>query len=637
MSCLSRSVPIFAHHQSRIGAAEAEAVRQHRVELHVLAQRGGNLLGPDRRVKLGDVGRGGDEAALHHQEAIDRLVHAGGAQAVAGERLGRGDRRHRALAEDAAHRIHLGHVAGDRRGAMRVDIADLAAFGQGVEGKPHRAFAALARGRNHVIAVRGGAVTGELGIDLGAARLRVFKLLEHHDAAAARDDEAVARHVERPARGLGRVVVFRAHRPHRVEQAAERPVQLLAAAGEDDVLLAHLDQLGAVADAMRRGRAGRGDRIVHALDLVGRGEAGRGGRGHAARHHERPHALRRALGDDDLMRLEEVRGRGTARTDDQPGARVRHVVRLKPGIGDRLLHRQEGIGGAWPHEAQVALVDMVLERDLRLALDLAAEAMLGVIGREDDARAAGLQAGSDFGSGIADRRDDAQTGDDDAAHGGLLSVRGSALGERDLHVLDDVDHFAIGLDDAVGDAHGQPAGLQRLGEIDLVGQHLAIGAHHAGELHLADAKRIAPPLPAAPAEVEAGQLPQPVKAETAGHDRVAREMAFEEPQVRGDVEFGDDMALAMQPAIGRDLGDAVHHQHRRRRQLGIARPEQLAARAFQQILFPEARRKASHRHVSPQWFAPSLYHPRRRTCKGRPCRRCPPVRAASPRPAPIAH
>ena len=54
-----------------------------------------------------------------------------------------------------------------------------------------------------------------------------------------------------PARALRRVVVLRAHRAHRVEQAGQRPVQLLAAAGEDDVLLAELDLLDAAADAVR--------------------------------------------------------------------------------------------------------------------------------------------------------------------------------------------------------------------------------------------------------------------------------------------------------------------------------------------------------------------------------------------------
>ena len=168
------------------------------------------------------------------------------------------------------------------------------------------------------------------------------------------------------------------------------------------------------------------------------------------------------------------------------------------------------------------------------------------------------------------------------------------LGQRDLHVLDDVDHLAIGLDDPIRDAHGQAAGLDGLGEIDLVGQHLAVGADHAGEFHLTHAERVAAPLPAAPAEVEAGQLPQAIEAEAAGHDRVAGEVAGEEPQVGGDVEFGHDMALAVQAAIFRDVGDAVHHQHGRFGKLGIAGAEKFAPRAFEKGVAVEAVRIGGH-------------------------------------------
>ncbi len=55
----------------------------------------------------------------------------------------------------------------------------------------------------------------------------------------------------------------------------------------------------------------------------------------------------------------------------------------------------------------------------------------------------------------------------------------SAFAQRDLHILDLVDHLAISLDNAVGDAHGQTACLHRFGEIHVIGQHLAIGPDHA--------------------------------------------------------------------------------------------------------------------------------------------------------------
>ena len=164
---------------------------------------------PDRGVEGLDVDRGGDEVVPQHQQAVDRLLRAGRALAVAGHRLRRADRRRRALAEDAADRLDLADVADRRRGAVGVDVADAAPCGQRREREAHRALAADAGGRHHVVAVGGGAVAGDLGVDFRAAGAGVLELLEHHHAAAAGDDEAVAVGVE-GARGLvGLVVVLR--------------------------------------------------------------------------------------------------------------------------------------------------------------------------------------------------------------------------------------------------------------------------------------------------------------------------------------------------------------------------------------------------------------------------------------------
>jgi hypothetical protein len=50
-------------------------------------------------------------------------------------------------------------------------------------------------------------------------------------------------------------------------------------------------------------------------------------------------------------------------------------------------------------------------------------------------------------------------------------------------------------------------------------------------------------------------------------------VTVEKPEARGDIQLADDVALAEFAAVQADLGDTVHHQHRRCRQLGIARPE----------------------------------------------------------------
>ena len=61
-------------------------------------------------------------------------------------------------------------------------------------------------------------------------------------------------------------------------------------------------------------------------------------------------------------------------------------------------------------------------------------------------------------------------------------------------------------------------------------------------------------------------------------------MTAEKPEVRLHVELGPDQALAIFPTGLGNFADAVEHQHRRQRQLCIARAKQLAAGACQQIL-----------------------------------------------------
>src|SRR3546814_9040672 len=70
---------------------------------------------------------------------------------------------------------------------------------------PEPAVAVIRRGGD-VVGVAGQAVAGHLGVDRGAASLRVLVLLEHDDAGALAHHEAVADFVPRP-RGLLRGLV----------------------------------------------------------------------------------------------------------------------------------------------------------------------------------------------------------------------------------------------------------------------------------------------------------------------------------------------------------------------------------------------------------------------------------------------
>ena len=73
---------------------------------------------------------------------------------------------------------------------MRVDVVDRRLHAG--KSHAHAADSALTRGRDHVVAVRGRAIAGDLGIDACAAGLGVLELFEHEHAGTAGDDEAVA-------------------------------------------------------------------------------------------------------------------------------------------------------------------------------------------------------------------------------------------------------------------------------------------------------------------------------------------------------------------------------------------------------------------------------------------------------------
>ena len=273
-------------------------------------------------------------------------------------------------------------------------------------------------------------VADELGIDLGAAGLGALEFLEHNRAGATGDDEAIALGVVGSACLGGGRVKLRRHRFHGVEQNRKRPVELLEAAGEHHVLLAPLDHLRRVADAVRGRRAGRGDRIVHAADLERRGEGGGGGRRHGLGHFERPdlggaaRASRVGGGDYRL-------GRGAARAHNDAGSLVRHVARGEARIADRLLHGDVIPTLARLHEAARLAVDHVLPVDLGLAVDLAAETELLVLLGLDDAALGLPERGRDFLDVVADARHNAHSGDDNTSHVNLIpftAVRPTPIG-----------------------------------------------------------------------------------------------------------------------------------------------------------------------------------------------------------------
>ena len=263
---------------------------------------------------------------------------------------------------------------------MGVQVVD-GAF-DGGHGLLHAAHGAFAARSNHVVAIGGGAVADDFGVDLGTTRLCVFQLLDHHHAAAAGDDETVTLGVV-GAGGLFRgVVVLGGQGAHGIEQHGLAPVLLFTTTGEDNILLAQLDLLHGAADAMGTGGAGGGDGVVDALDLERGSQTGGNGAAHGARHAVWPDLLHAFL-TQNVDGLHLVQRGGATAAGDQAGARVADLFFGQASVGDRLLHGQVGKGRGIAHEALDLAVDSGVQVDLHAAGDMAAQAhfcVFGVVG-----------------------------------------------------------------------------------------------------------------------------------------------------------------------------------------------------------------------------------------------------------------
>src|SRR5215475_5788112 len=187
------SCVVTPENEGGIGATKAETVRHHTVKIDV-------ILAPTRDRHIGeggvqfiDVGAFADEAIVHHQQSVNRLLHPRGAQRVTCQRFGGGNRR-QILAKNLANGIDLADVSDRRGGAVRIDIVDLAdtLAVDALHGHAHAAHGTFAGRCHHVEAIGVGAVADELGIDPGAARLGALQLFQDDDPGTARNHKAVA-------------------------------------------------------------------------------------------------------------------------------------------------------------------------------------------------------------------------------------------------------------------------------------------------------------------------------------------------------------------------------------------------------------------------------------------------------------
>src|ERR1043166_1996415 len=146
-----------------------------------------------------------------------------------------------------------------------------------------------------------------------------------------------------------------------------------------------------------------------------------------------------------------------------------------------------------------------------------------------------------------------------------------------------VDSLAISGKPPVGNAERELRAHHAL-DVDSVHNLADVRQHLAEQLQFAYSQGPAGTLGTAPDQEETDHLPERVEAETAGHYRIALEMAAEEPEVRIDIQLCTHHPLAVVAAGCRYFGDAIEHQHRWQRQFGVRHAKHLATAYRQQLL-----------------------------------------------------
>ncbi len=400
----------------RIDPPEGEVVAHHvpRVDRRTL---GCDV--PERRagrVGVLQVQGGREPAPAHHLDGPPDLDGAAGAQGVAQVALHRADRH--ARADHVGRGLALGDVAALGGGAVRAHVVDVRCREAGVlQGLAHGDGHGPGFGLGDVDTVRIAAEADDFRMDVRAARLRMFVLLQHEGGGAFAHHEAVAVAVERPWR-LGGRGVARAGGEQRVEHRDARRGEFFGATAEHECLAAVADGLVGVADALAAGRAGagRGNHapleaeeqpdvhrrgVRHHLDVAGRGDAQhRTGFQHAPEHPDRLGAARRrSVGDT-------------------------HAAVGHGGIGEQACVFQRHLAGAHGHLRYAAHRAQQLARVMGGHLEVrdgCGEAGMqfgeGVeLRHAAHTAAAGAQRRLDVRPAIAQRGDAGHAGDDDPLH-----------------------------------------------------------------------------------------------------------------------------------------------------------------------------------------------------------------------------
>lgn len=242
----------------------------------------------------------------------------------------------------------------------------------------------------------------------------MLQLLEHHDAGALTHHEPGPRRVERAA-GAGGHLVLGGESPHRAEACEEERMDAaLGAAGEHGVGGAVADEVGALADRVGAGRAGRDDGVVRPAQTERDRDLAARRVGKDVRQERGRHAARAALSENVVLAQQLVEPADT-RAEHHPDA-------IGPvAVEPRVVHRLPGRGER-ELDAAIEALELLGGREAVTleVLDLGCDVdrILARVERADEIDAAAplhrsLPGGLHV---VAERGDRSHAGDDDSPH-----------------------------------------------------------------------------------------------------------------------------------------------------------------------------------------------------------------------------
>ena len=384
---------------------------------------------------------------MHGKHREDRFNAPSTAEQMPRHRFGRvDDHAFGMVAEGELDRIGLVHITQRGRGAVRIEVLNLARVQSGIaQGGLHRTLGPVHTRRRHVERVRTHAEPAQLGVDSRTPASRMLVLLEDHDTGTFAQYKTVAVLVP-GARRRVRIVIARGQGARRGEPThTQRRNSRLGTSGHHHIGVTIFNDATRLADAMQSGGASRCNGEVRALKAEVNGNMPGDHVDDRSRHEKWRNPSRTARNKVGVS-LFDQRQSADARADHAADAFrllfIQRIVGLQAGVPHRLNRRRHPVVDEGIHVPGILGREIVFDIEPLHFTGESARQRRGIeLGDQIDSAAPRQQIRPALGHAVADRTDQAQPGNDHATpiHR-INSVEGQdgAVTSRCLLMLDGV-------------------------------------------------------------------------------------------------------------------------------------------------------------------------------------------------------